>query len=363
MNDPSALATLLETVGTQPWAHDYFALLRRIDALSGMPRLGKALRPRHEPLRVGQDVELDFASATLTSVAFDRSTAPRLGVRFFGLFGPHGPMPLHLTEWVRERRHTVGDDTPSRFFDLFHHRLLLLFYRAWADAQPAVQHDRPAEDRHAAWRGSLIGLEEAAPVADDPRPPRLPAAAQLCRTGLLATRTYHPEGLGHLLARFFHVPVRIVEHAAHRLVLAPDDRTRLGRHSAPSSTSGWQLPRLGENAVAGHLRHDRQFHFRIVLGPLSMDQYLAFLPGTPQLALLTDWVKRYVGLHLTWDLCLCLQGSDVPAARLDGRMSLARTAWLHAPERASRARDRDDLRLSSQRPLTATPSPAHQETP
>jgi hypothetical protein len=43
------------------------------------------------------------------------STAPVAGVRrawacgFFGLLGPQGPMPLHLTEFVRERLHQHGD--------------------------------------------------------------------------------------------------------------------------------------------------------------------------------------------------------------------------------------------------------------
>ena len=87
----------------QPWSHDFFALLRRIQAeRADLPPLGTALRPAGEPLRLGQDVELDFAPAALSSWRMSELTGvPRLGVRFFGLFGPMGPMPLHLTEFVR----------------------------------------------------------------------------------------------------------------------------------------------------------------------------------------------------------------------------------------------------------------------
>ena len=76
-----------------------------------------------------------------------RGRPPRLQVRLFGLFGPNGPLPLHITEYARERLRHAGDPTLSRFLDVFHHRFLALFYRAWAQAQPHVNRDRPKEDR------------------------------------------------------------------------------------------------------------------------------------------------------------------------------------------------------------------------
>ncbi len=80
---------------------------------------------------------------------------PRLQVRLFGLLGPNGPLPLHITEYARERLRHANDPTLSRFLDLFHHRFLTLFYRAWAQAQPHVNRDRPRDDRFAVYVGSL----------------------------------------------------------------------------------------------------------------------------------------------------------------------------------------------------------------
>lgn len=60
----------------------------------------------------------------------------RLEQFFFGLGGPNGPLPLHLTEYMRERQRNHADPTSKRFLDVFHHRLLSLFYRAWAEARP-----------------------------------------------------------------------------------------------------------------------------------------------------------------------------------------------------------------------------------
>ena len=58
----------------------------------------------------------------------------------------HGPLPLHITEYAHERLLNANDSTVARFFDLFHHRFLAFFYRAWAQAQPHVSRDRPDAD-------------------------------------------------------------------------------------------------------------------------------------------------------------------------------------------------------------------------
>ena len=85
-------------------------------------------------------------SAALASFESRKGAPPRLQVRLFGLFGPNGPLPLHLTEYARERLRLAGDPTFARFCDIFHHRFLALFYRAWAQAQPHVNRDRPKDE-------------------------------------------------------------------------------------------------------------------------------------------------------------------------------------------------------------------------
>src|SRR5882757_8936317 len=137
-----ALARMMDELAQAPYEFDFFHLMRRIDALSpDAPRFGRALRPSLEAVRLGQDPELDFAPAAISSLEYSAQAPPRIGVRFFGLFGPQGPLPLHLTEYARERLRHHADPGFARFADLFHHRLLSLFYRAWAQAQPTVQHD------------------------------------------------------------------------------------------------------------------------------------------------------------------------------------------------------------------------------
>lgn len=362
------LAALLADAHLRPWAHDFYALLRAIESLAGTPRMGQSRRPAHDALRLGQEAELDFASAPLARLELDRPNAPRLGLRLLGLLGPQGPLPLHLTEWVRERQRNHADDTAARFLDLLQHRLLTLFYRAWAEAQPTVQHDRPAQDRFAAWLGAQIGLDRQAIAANlgQPSTPKdnLPVADQLFQAGLLSGRSRHPEGLRSLLMQAFGVPVRIVEHVDHWLVLEDDDRTRLGQPGPRRQAAGaWPPAQLGINTVAGHRRRDRQFKFRIVVGPLSLADYRAFLPGSARAARLALWVRRYVGADLAWDLTLCLHGDQVPPPRLGQGITLGHIGWLQpacpGPD-GTPAAHRADLHLRPARlkpPASPTPHP------
>lgn len=323
--DALALQRLFAEVEAAPWAHDFFALLRRIEGLTPhLPRLGQAARPSQEALRLGQEPELDFAPAALASLSRgEHAVAPRLGVRFFGLLGPQGPMPLHLTEYARERLHQRGDRTMSRFLDIFHHRLLLLFYRAWAQSQPAVQLDRPHDDRYGAWLGAAVGLD------GDLRPhDSLKQSDRLFHAGLMGGNARHPEGLEKILTQQFSVPVRIEQHVGHWLELEDEDRTQLGYARNRSERIGRPRPRLGRNATLGWKAWDRQFRFRVVLGPMSWSSYQDFLPDGRHWRSLNHWVREYVGDGLWWDVRPLLLEQDIPDGRLGRGARLGYTAWV-----------------------------------
>src|SRR5262249_57140253 len=91
--------------------------------------------------------------------AFEGEAGPAPMVqRVVGLFGPNGALPIHLTDWARDRARNSGDSAFVRFLDIFHHRMLALFYRAWAQAQPAVSVDRPRQDYFGRRLAALCGL-------------------------------------------------------------------------------------------------------------------------------------------------------------------------------------------------------------
>jgi type VI secretion system protein ImpH len=315
----------------EPYRYDFYQTMRRLECLyPARPRWGKALRPADEPVRLGQEPDLSFAPAPLA--AFDRrGRRPRLEVRLFGLLGPNGPLPLHLTEYARERMRQGNDPTLTRFLDLFHHRFLALFYRAWAQAQPHVNRDRPDDDRFVAYWGAFLGA--ASPPFH--RRDAVPDPAKLHHVGWLIRHARSADGLVAILRSYFRVPVRVQEFVGHWLALGPAERTYLGREPA----------RLGGEAALGKRVWDRQHKFRIHVGPLGLDQYESFLPGGHRLGELVAWVRLYLNFELDWDVCLCLDRRQVPPLRFGEGRRLGWTTWLggRRPDR-----DADDLCLNAE---------------
>lgn len=325
------IAALWQAVEDAPHAYDLFALLRRIEALHPQfPRLGRAKRPSQEPLRIGQEPSSFFAPATLAR--FDvtrRNGRPKLAIHSFGLFGPNGPLPLVLTEYAHERAIHHGDRTLIEFADLFHHRLTLLFYRAWADAQSTVSLDRPEDEHFTRHAASTIAYGLAATRGRD----SVPDHARLNHAGHLVRQTRNAEGLARILANFFRVPAAIEEYVGRWLPLPRDQRSRLGANRGS---------RLGVDIVAGNAVWDRQHRFRVRLGPMTRASYEDLLPPGTGHGQLLDWVRTYIGIELDWDVRLVLRRADVPQARLGGDTRLGWTTWLG---RGAAARDRDDLVL------------------
>jgi type VI secretion system protein ImpH len=306
--------SFLAALADAPYRYDFYQALRRLEGLNpGVPRWGMARRPSEEPARLGQDPDLSFAPAPLA--LFDRTgRVPRRQVRLFGLFGPNGPLPLHVTEYARERLHHAGDATLCRFFDVLQHRLLALFYRAWAQAQPHVQRDRPSQDRFTVYVGSLFGLARPAFRDRD----SVSDLAKFFHVGAFVRHVRNAEGLTHILQQYFRVSVEIEERVGHWMLLSPGQRTQL-----PS-----QWASLGAGAVLGRQVWDRQHKFRIRLGPLTLAEYESFLPDGKRIKQLVDWVRLYLGLELEWDVRLALKKEQVPAARLGRFTRLGWTTWL-----------------------------------
>jgi type VI secretion system protein ImpH len=133
----------------QPETIHLFHALRVIEAeFHDAPRFGESTRPRQDRMRLGQEAELAFPTSTIAAVTRPGGGRPgRLTNRFFGLFGPHGPLPLHMTSYARDRLRNHRDPTLVAFANMLTHRLMGLFYRAWAAAHPAPSLDRGEDSR------------------------------------------------------------------------------------------------------------------------------------------------------------------------------------------------------------------------
>ncbi|MBT3046323.1 MAG: type VI secretion system baseplate subunit TssG [Candidatus Thiodiazotropha sp.] len=315
-----------------PYRFDFYQAMRRLEcAYPNEPRLGDSLHSKRDKIRLGQDPTMAFQPSTLASFKQGKSgLPPRLGVYFFGLFGPNGPLPLHLTEYVHDRVHNEHDNTQVGFLDHFHHRLLTLFYRVWANSQPSVSFDRPGDDRFGNYLGTVFGI--GSPHLRDRD--AMPDLAKLHYAGRLADHNHNAEGLEAILEDFFHLPVRIEEFIGTWIDLPDNSRCRLGESTDISS--------LGMTIILGDRVWQGQQKFRIVMGAVDFADYQRMLPGGESLKRLIAIVKNYIGDELDWELNLILQEQEVPPLSLDGESRLGWTTWL---AQQPLGRDGDDLFL------------------
>jgi type VI secretion system protein ImpH len=312
LNVPRWMERLLEL----PGSFDFHMALLRIDAQDpGRPRLGAAERPSDEPVRVGQIPSAAFAGAEVSDfrAAVD-GTPARLMVAFLGLWGPNGPLPAHMTEYAHERLTHAGDATLARFADIFHHRILLLFYRAWAVTQPTASSGPADSNAFARYVGALMGLglptlRERGGASD---------FAKLHYASFFAA-SRSAEGLQDMLADYFGVAVAVEEWVGEWLDLPDDERWQLGVRPGTSS--------LGRAALGPRV-WSRTSKFRVRFGPLRAPEFERMLPGSEALEALVSLVRLYTNDEWDWDVRLVLAVADSDPIRLGRNGRLGWTARI-----------------------------------
>lgn len=325
--------SLIAGLRDKTFEFDFFAAVRLLQAASAnQPRIGHSWSASQDPVRFGQSPFLEFAPATLESLqSKDPDRPPRLYSRHFGLFGPNGPLPLCLTEYARDRVLHHGDATFVAFCNIFHHRLLSFFFRAWADAQKNVDFDRPGDQHWTRFMRSLVGLGMDSLQNRDSVPDR----AKLYFAGRLVHQNRNAEGLRSILQDFFGIPAEVCSMVGKWLKLPANSTCKLG--------SSRQTGALGVTLLVGSRYWTCQLHFRVRLGPMKLADYQRMLPAGDAFARLRDWIRFYVGEHLSWDAQLILDKDEVPNTQLGRAGKLGWTTWIKTK---AFGHDAEDLVLS-----------------
>lgn len=321
--------THLERLQEAPERHHVFHAFRVLEAAyRDKPRIGNSRRPREDAVRFGQEAELSFPPSTLAAFRPPDGSGPgRVTNRFFGLFGPQGPLPLHLTEFARDRARHFRDRTFVAFADMLTHRMMSLLYRAWRTGQPAPSFDRGDNDSFERKIAAVSGYRNEAMRGAD----AFPDLAKRHFTGILAQGPKNAEGLVSILSSFFTAPVAVEQFVGSWLELEPDDRWQLGARAA-----------LGRTTSIGDSVWSRSAKFRLRIGPLPLGDYERLLPGGASLERLRSIVRSYVGDGLDWDVNLILKAGEQPDPILGAEVRLGQTSWLGA---ARKGADADDLYL------------------
>lgn len=305
-----------------PWRHSFVGLLRQIASLDARrnhaPPIGLSQRPQQESFRLGQQASLTFSPRELASVDV---TPEQVKLRVFGLgvLGPNGALPIHMTEWVRERCESKRDPTLANFIDLFHHRYLTHLYRAWAQSQAAAGLDRADDETFTRYVARLAG--------DDPTQMQHSALAPHARWASSAHRVRSardPDGLVSTLSRYFGVTVRMHEYQLHWVQLEPEDQTQLGQPRISGT--------LGQGAVVGEYIPDRQSRFRLQIGPLDLPGYLRLTPqglnGVKDLSALVELVRSFIGFEYEWEVELLIYSHAAPPCCLADGAQLGWSSWM-----------------------------------
>jgi len=321
--------SVVDEMQKEPWRFDFLSTMRLLERSNRHhPRIGDSSARREEYVQLGQDPYLEFPASNLGRVETNGQQL-RVFVKFLGLLGPQGALPLTTTEesyaWLLMR-----DDAFPRFLDLFNNRFLQLFFRAWADSRPIAQHDRPKEDRFVAYVGSMIGVGTETHRDLD----SVPDPAKLAFAGLIAAQAKSASRLKNFISGLFGVKVEIDEFVGTWLTLDPSDRSRLGQASSE----------LGSGLSLGASIFSVQDKIRIRIYVKDMAQYVRFLPSGDLCEPLADAVFFYLGDQVEWETELAIPAGAVTAARLGAFGQLGWTGWM-SPNWSSTDEYRCDARF------------------
>ncbi|ATE59941.1 type VI secretion system baseplate subunit TssG [Thauera sinica] len=295
------------------WRYEFYGLMRWLSAVrQDKPPVGEALRPQQETFRLGQKPSMAFAPREIADLRQDGGLL-RIRLHGLGLLGPNGAMPLQFTDFIRDRAEAHQDTTLADFLDVFHHRHLSAMYRAWANSQAAAGLDRPQDERFSRYVDRLAGCEAGQPSV-------LPGHARLCAAAHLVREARNPAGMASTLSNFFGVPIEVEEFVPRWVRINDEDVTLLG---APGQAS-----MLGDGAFAGEHILDCQHGFRLIIGPLSLEDYLSFTPTGHNLPLLVEWVRAFVGFEFAWEAELRIAPRAAPGARVGSEERLGWSTWL-----------------------------------
>lgn len=319
----------LERLLHEPERFGFFQAVRLLYRAHGIaPAAGGSLAG--ELVRFTVPAHLNFPAGELYALSAndpgaDDSLRYRMSVQFLGLTGPSGVLPRHYTEWLMALQ-KARDPAARDFMDMFNHRLLSLFWRAWAKHRIDVGHElsdaRPATGvLHHVY--DLIGLGTPAlhamvvsPNRGTTAGPPLPAAALGYYSGLVAQRPHGVGALAQVIGDIVDAQVEVIGCHGTWQRIPVRDRTRLGRSNQ----------RFGEGCVLGSRFWDRQTTVRVRIGPMRLRGFEALLPSRDLLARVVELLRFLTSLALDLEIQLVLQAESVPRARIGGSKP-ARLGW------------------------------------
>jgi type VI secretion system protein ImpH len=303
---------------------NFFKAVHLLELFAGGISPGQGISPSQDPVRFCVRPGLSFPASDIDEVAAQADgAAPRMAVNFMGLIGPQGVLPdwynIYAQNANYRKEHSFTD-----FLDMFHHRLLSLFYLAWKKYRLVENYRTDGSDPISTILSHLAGVSESGQAAD----PEFFAYTHkrlIHFCGLVARCVPTAAAIETIVAHTVGAPVRVEQFVERLLPVHEQDRTCLGRRNCS----------LKKDVLCGRRVRDGASFFRVHIGPLPWKEYMALLPHSRKLALIRQLIAHLAGIEYEFEIRLIIKGSEVPALQLGSgnpRPKLGRTASLRRPQ-------------------------------
>jgi type VI secretion system protein ImpH len=322
-----ARRSLEQQLYDEPYCFEFFQAVRLLERFSrGGSPVGLYAHPAAEVARFAVENTLIFPASQIQALTVREQGPPLMRLNFFGMTGPQGVLPLYYTQLVSERAR-ARDFAVRDFLDVFNHRAISLFYQAWEKYRFTIKYERGGEDGFSHHLLDFVGLgtpglQDRQQVADQ---------SLMYYAGLLNQKPRSATALKQLLEDYFEVPVQVEQFAGAWYRLTEEMQCLLEREPSDSE-------RVAIGAVVGDEIWDEQSRARITLGPLTLEQYLDFLPTGAAYEPLRALTTFFSGNEFDFEVKLVLRRQEVPACELGreddeapllGWVSWAKTAPMH----------------------------------
>ena len=325
--------SVIEQLLNEPYRFDFFQAVRTIeyaansslnesDAVSAP--LSLQAPPSREFLRFKARQQLSFTPSEITEVTHKEITTGnaqtpkvqwQMEIAFMGLTGSEGVMRYYLSEAVLKQLKLKNNGLRD-FLEIFNHRAITLYYKAWAKYQMAANfetqklHSQEEKDPITQILLSLIGLglpslQYRQPYSDE---------SLISLAGFLSRGTCTANGLERMLRSRFKLDVAIKQFTGAFSELTDDIVTKIGT----------QNNALGQNTFLGSRCHHSAGKFTVAIKPRNTMEYEALAPGSPLIRSLMSFVRQAAGPELIFDLEVARTYAQTPSTQL-------RTTATYAP--------------------------------
>lgn len=293
----------------EPYRFNFFQAVRLLERIyPEKSPVGREVTPNNEVVRFRSHLTLSFPASQIHEIKevddeFTEQRKLEMYINFMGMIGIIGVLPIHYTELAMSRTR-YGDNTFASFMDIFTHRAVSLFFRAWEKYRFPVQYERGNDDfTQFLFDFAGLGTPGLRGQMD------LDDESLLPYTGLIAQKPHSSSAIANILSDYFGVKSQIKQFFGQWLDLEEESITRVGKTNYS----------LGVNTIVGTRIWDYQSKFRIILGALKFTEFQAFLPNGTAYKPMLSIIKFLVGQELDYDVQLKLKAKEVPSCILTTR--------------------------------------------